>query len=51
MFYGGVILVDNQFWIRVHAHVVQKCRWIPILLNLEKLTKGFGPENLINMLL
>ncbi len=51
MFCDGVILVDNQFWISVHAHVVQKCRWTPILLNLEKVTKGFGPNNLINMLL
>ncbi len=39
--------IDNQCWCNVHAYVVDRFKWIPLLLNLEKVISGGNVDNLI----
>jgi hypothetical protein len=42
-----VILVDNQFWLSIHAYTIQNWIKVPMLLFLECLVHGFNATNLI----
>jgi hypothetical protein len=39
--------IDNQSWILVHVYVVEIFKRIPILVNLQCVTKGASTNNLI----
>jgi hypothetical protein len=44
--YDEVTTINNQSWCKVHTYVVDRFKWIPLLLNLEKVIGGGNANNL-----
>jgi hypothetical protein len=42
-----VTLIDNQFWLSIHAYTIQNWIRVPMLLFLEHVVHGFNATNLI----
>ncbi len=42
--------IDNQSWILVHVYVVEDFKRIPILVNLQCVTKGASTNNLTTII-
>jgi hypothetical protein len=43
--YDEVFIVDNQYWLFVHCHVMHNWVRIPIHISLDKVVKGLGNDN------
>ncbi len=42
---------DTKCWISIHGYILENWQWIPILLNLEKVTNGVIVEKIYNVIL
>ncbi len=42
-----VIIVDNQYWISMHAYVMHACKRIPIILTLYHVVEGGNVNKII----
>jgi hypothetical protein len=42
-------IVDNWSWISIHYYLVENFKKVPILLKLQRVTKGGGFNNLTTM--
>jgi len=49
--FNEVTSIDNSTWLGIHAYVLEKWKWMPILVTLEKVTTGVIIANLTKVLL
>lgn len=46
-----VTIVNNQTWLLVHIYVIDGWKWVPILLNLQRILDGVTSTNLTNLIM
>jgi len=51
LFCDEVTLIDNQYWLSIHAYTIQNRKMIPMLLSMEHVVDGFNVANLITMII
>ncbi len=51
IFFNEVTSIDNSRWLGIHAYVLEKWKWMPILFTLEKVTTCVTIANLTQVLL
>jgi hypothetical protein len=45
-----VTTIDNQIWLSIHLYVIDGWKWVPILLNLQRVLDGATSTNLTKLI-
>jgi hypothetical protein len=48
--YDEVMTIENQSWCNVHAYNVDGFKWVPLLLNLERVFSKGAIDNLTQLI-
>jgi hypothetical protein len=48
--YDKLTTIDNESWLLIHLYVIDKWKWVPILLNLQNVLDGETFDNLTKLI-